>query len=142
MLAFRRAKPFQIFRLFRLSILNPIAGNQSTPPHCYDIQTPVDARYGRSEAPELVYTSDSLVIAPTSLSLPFGPAERNCLASCGTLQMALRDGFLRATSVLIGRLVDRLAVVYLDTCRIEQDLRQRGRCYVEGGIVSWIEVCS
>ena len=90
MLAFRRAKSFQIFRFFdffgfsNFSILNLEASNPSTLAHSYVIQTPVDGQYGRSKAPELGYTSYFHVVASTSLSLRFGHVEKETLASCET----------------------------------------------------------
>ena len=84
-----------------------MASYPSTLAYTYDIQTPVDAQYGPPRPPKLVHTSDSLVVAPTSPSLTIGHTEKETLAFCGTAQS---DGFLRAASVLIGRLVDRIAV--------------------------------
>ena len=64
------------------------------------ILTPVIAQHSRSDPTRHIVTSDNHVAAPTSLSLPFEPAENKSLASCGTAQS---DG-MRATSALIGRL--------------------------------------
>ena len=56
----------------------------------------------------LVFTSDFLIAAPTSLLLPFGPMENEGLASrgnsAGACKMAICGGILRAMDILIGRI--------------------------------------
>ena len=114
LLAYRCAKSLQIFDLFdffAFSILNRMVSKPSTLPHSYDIETPVDAQYGRSEAPKLGFTSNSLVAAPTSPVAPFWTCGEGNLGILRDLvNMAMRDGTLRAASVLIGRFVYSIAV--------------------------------
>ena len=137
---------FKFFDFFDFSILNPGASYPSTTAHSFDILIPIVARHGPSEPPMLVFTSHSLVVATTSQSLPFGPTEKEILGNpwhptataLELVNMAIYDG-MRAMDVLIGR------IGMQDGCRIRIAVAlatQRGRCHVEGGIVSWIQVCS
>ena len=102
------------FNISTFSILNLMASYPSTTAYTYDITTPVAARYDRSGAPMLVYTSDFHVVVATSLSPDIGPAEKRslaCLAPCSTalelVNTAICDGIdgLRAMDDLIGQYI-------------------------------------
>ena len=87
-----------------------MASYPSTLAYTYDILTPVAAQYGPSGPPMLVYTSRSLVVALHRCRFLWDLRRTNPWYPAGPCKTAMRDGTLRATSILIGRLVDRLAV--------------------------------
>ena len=131
MLAFRCAKNtcffnfFDSFWLFQLFDSESYGKQPINISSFIDIRILIAARHGPSEAPKLIHTSIPHIAVATSLSPDFQLAEERCLAILGILrqlrwglQTAMRDGILRATSVLIGQYVCSIAVAYLDVCRI------------------------
>ena len=78
--AVRNHMHFRLFSIFStFSILDPMVSYLSTTAHFFDILIPVVAQHHLSGPPMLVYTSVSYVVAPTSLSLAFGPTGKKRL---------------------------------------------------------------
>ena len=88
-----------------------MAGNPLISAYFFIIRTSVVAHYGQSKALELIHTRTPRVAVAISLSLTFGLAEKESLASygnpAGAMQTRQCDGIdgLRAMDILIGQYV-------------------------------------